>query len=164
MCVNILGNFGLTVSSIIPQFVQTGKWYDFFTGDSIIVSDVNAPISLGPGEYKLYSTVRLPSVNLILGVEDNFFHTEDNFIRVYPNPSGGEFNFLIKNDNPAPATIKIIDISGRLIKQIETNVSDPTIPVIWDGKTAGGTEAPDGLYIVQIRIGKRTGNIKIVKN
>jgi len=164
MCVNILGNFGVTQASIDPEFVQTGKWYDYFNDDSLTVTDVNMPISLDPGEYKLYSTVKLPSAKLILDVEDNIFHTKENFIIAYPNPSKEEFNFLVKTDNTASVSIMIVDISGRLIRQIETDISDSSIPVRWDGKTSSGTEAPAGLYLVQIKTGKRIGTIKVIKN
>jgi hypothetical protein len=58
----------------------------------------------------------------------------------------------------------IFDISGRLIRQIETDITDSSIPLRWDGKTASGKEASAGLYLVQIKTGKRIGNIKIVKN
>jgi flagellar hook assembly protein FlgD len=105
----------------------------------------------------------LPSAKLILDIEDNILPVNKNFIIAFPNPSK-EFNFIIKDAVPAPVSVKIFDISGRIIRQFETDITDSSIPVRWDGNTAGGLEAPSGLYLVKIKTGKRTGNIKIVKN
>ncbi len=49
-----LGNFNVKEGNITPDFYSTGTWYDYMTGDSITVTDVNASITLAPGEYKLY--------------------------------------------------------------------------------------------------------------
>ncbi len=163
MCVNILGNFGLTEKVIDPEFVQAGKWYDYFSGDSITVTDLNMPITLGAGDYKLYSTVRLPSANLILDVNDNVLSPEPHFITAYPNPSVGSFRFTLKDQEPSLVYLTVFDISGKQVRQIVTNVTNENDPLVWDGRTAGGSEVPAGLYIVQIRTGRRTGNIKIVK-
>jgi hypothetical protein len=164
MCVNILGNFGLTEAVIDPEFVQTGKWYEYFSGDSITVTNLNMPINLGAGEYKLYSTARLTPANIILDVNDNILSHERHFITAYPNPSGGPFRFTMNDQEPSPVYLTVFDISGNQVRQIVTNVTNENDPVIWDGRTASGTEVPAGLYIVQIKTGKRTGNIKIVKN
>ena len=41
----VLGNFDVTSDSINPYFQNTGWWYEFFTGDSLNVSDVNEMIT-----------------------------------------------------------------------------------------------------------------------
>jgi len=38
-----------------PGFSHTGTWYDYFTGNSIDVTDLNASIYLNAGEYHLYT-------------------------------------------------------------------------------------------------------------
>lgn len=164
MCVNILGNFGTAQASVNPEFVQTGKWYEYFSGDSITVSNVNAAVSLLAGEYRLYSTVRLPSSELILGIDDQVRQEGNDFITVYPNPSRAEFYFGIESSGQEPVTITIFDITGRMIMQIMTETSgDLSEPIIWDGKTSAGTEAAKGFYLVQIRTAHQRGTIKIIK-
>ena len=80
MKVNILGNFGITLSSIDPSFAQTGKWYEYFSGDSALMTNVNSLINLQPGEYRLYTTKKLPPVELILSVKDQELPEKDNFV------------------------------------------------------------------------------------
>ncbi len=55
----VLGNFGITASNLNPAFTQTGTWYDYFSGDSITVSDPNAAFGLAPGEWHIFTTTRL---------------------------------------------------------------------------------------------------------
>jgi hypothetical protein len=162
MKVNILGNFGVTPTTVFPAFQQAGKWYECFTGDSLIITDVNGQITFDAGEYRLYTTKRLPSSKLILGTEDLFLPEKDGLISVYPNPSENEFNFVIKNDFPESVTITIFDLTGRIIKQMKTRISGSEI-ITWDGKTGNGSEAPAGLYIVQIHSMRNTGTVKIIK-
>jgi len=164
MNVNILGNFGVTVSAINPLFSQPGKWYEYFTADSINVVSVNDQISLQPGEYRLYTTKKLESPRYILGVEDQKQAGKEHFVSVYPNPSSKIFNFEIKSPYPTPASVSIYDISGRMIRQLRTDISaDGIQSVAWDGKSANGSEASGGIYIVRIVTILRSETVKIIK-
>ncbi|MCX6334321.1 MAG: alpha-amylase family glycosyl hydrolase [Bacteroidia bacterium] len=160
----ILGNFGTTSADINPAFPVAGKWYEYFSGDSVTISNINGNLNFGPGEYRLYTTKRMPSSRILLDVEDHEITLNENFVTAYPNPSNGEFNFIIKNAVPAPVSITIFDLNGRMIRQFETEITDISVPIKWDGKTVSGYEAPAGLYFVQIRSALRSGNIKIIKN
>jgi hypothetical protein len=163
MKVNILGNFGITSNTIDPAFSQTGRWYEFFTDDSITVTNVNANFNFKPGEYRLYTTKKLPSPKLILGIEDHLLPVENDFVTVYPNPSADEFNIEIKNPVPEPVTIKIFDISGRFIREIKTSPGEGLQLVRWDGKYAAGNEVSPGIYLVRISTPQKTQIIKIIK-
>jgi len=55
----IIGNFDVTNKSITTQFTQTGNWYEYFTGEEKNVTATSESITLKPGEYKMYSTVKL---------------------------------------------------------------------------------------------------------
>jgi hypothetical protein len=160
----VMGNFGLTDANINPAFPVAGKWYEYFSGDSVTISNINEPFLFKPGEYRLYTTSKMPSYKILLDVEEHPIHQNDKFVYAYPNPSSTGFSFIISDALPAPVAVKIFDVSGRLIRGLETDITDSSIPVRWDGKSANGTQAPAGLYLVQVKTGKRIGIIKIVKN
>jgi hypothetical protein len=165
MDVNILGNFGVTASTINPQFTQPGIWYEYFSADSLNVINVSDQISLQPGEYRLYTTKKLESPRYILGVENLNQDLKEHFVTVYPNPSSEIFNFEIKSPYPTPASVSIYDISGRMIRQLRTNISSEGIQSVeWDGKLANGSEASGGIYIVHIATTVRFETVKIIKN
>jgi glycosidase len=76
----VIGNFGLNEEAIDPAFTQTGSWYDYFSGESIEVSNTNAPINLKPGEWYIYTTQRLSD-----GFPD-VVATYDNPVTITPYP------------------------------------------------------------------------------
>jgi hypothetical protein len=80
-----IGNFGITSVSTEMLLPETGKWYEFFTGDSLTVYNIQQPISLLPGGYKLYSTKKLttPKAITVAGKKTKF----GDEIRFYPNPA-----------------------------------------------------------------------------
>jgi hypothetical protein len=161
--VDILGNFGLIGSNINPAFPQTGKWYEYFTDDSITVTNVNDNMFFQPGEYRLYSTKRLPSLKILLDIEDLQIVSKEKLVTAYPNPSHESFNFVFKTESPVSVTITIYNLIGKIIRQIKTETTGSE-PVIWDGKTGNGSDAPEGIYLVQFRTLNKTVSIKIVKN
>ncbi|HED36995.1 MAG TPA: hypothetical protein ENI76_01915, partial [Ignavibacteria bacterium] len=90
MDVSIIGNFSVSQGSINPNFSKTGYWYDYFTSDSINVSNTTATITLAPGEFHIYTTVRLPKPDLdvVTGIKGskNTIVTEFKLSQNYPNP------------------------------------------------------------------------------
>jgi pullulanase/glycogen debranching enzyme len=54
-----LANFAVTTQSALPLFQHAGWWYEYFSGDSLNVTNGLAPISLAPGEYRIYTDVKL---------------------------------------------------------------------------------------------------------
>lgn len=55
----VVGNFGLATRSVSPSFTSTGKWYDYFSGDSLQVTSTTLPVSLKPGEWHIYTNTRM---------------------------------------------------------------------------------------------------------
>lgn len=53
--VTIVGNFGVEEQEIDPAFQETGVWYEFLANNlKYVVTDVNEPIVLAPGEYRIF--------------------------------------------------------------------------------------------------------------
>ncbi len=69
----LIGNFGLETAAIEPAFTQTGTWYDYFSGESINVTDPDAPIELKAGEWRIYTT-------------ESFSDGLPGVVEVYDNP------------------------------------------------------------------------------
>jgi len=83
MSVVVLGNFDIVEGDINPQFQSTGTWYNYWTGDSIVVADVNETINLQAGDYRLYTSKRLSKPNLV-GISDVETLQSSNIL--FPNP------------------------------------------------------------------------------
>lgn len=53
--VTVIGNFGVTEQEIIPNFQETGVWYEFLNGNlKYIVTSLEEPIILQPGEFRIF--------------------------------------------------------------------------------------------------------------
>ncbi|MEO5905987.1 MAG: hypothetical protein ABIQ11_04640, partial [Saprospiraceae bacterium] len=66
-----LVNFRVINSDINPKFQYAGTWYEYFTGDSIIVMDTQEKLTFGPGEYRIYTSKRItPPDGFFTGTKD----------------------------------------------------------------------------------------------
>jgi glycosidase len=163
MNVNILGNFGVTGSSINPAFPNSGKWYEYFTGDSITVADNAGPIDLQPGEFRLYTTKKLESAGLVTGIKDINPWVPETKITVYPNPSAGEFRFNIENETPGKLTVRVYDLSGRMIRDLSEYSPGGSRLITWDGRDSNGSDAAEGIYFVKFSSSVVSSTARIIK-
>ncbi|MFD1314824.1 alpha-amylase family glycosyl hydrolase [Namhaeicola litoreus] len=104
--ITILGNFGVTTQSITPNFQKTGTWYDLMTEATINVSNVSTPISLAPGEYKIYGSSQVTLSSEIF--------VNEQFSTLFPNPSTNFFRVGNEVDK-----VEIYDMLGRKVMQFE---------------------------------------------
>lgn len=115
MDVDIIGNFDVTSGSIDPEFPTTGKWYDYFSGDSLTIGNVDSLITLQPGEYHIYTTKRLSAPDLVLGTRE---HKIDNMsvFQIFPNPASGNISLKMDMKTATNGNISLYDLTGRKIK------------------------------------------------
>ncbi|HMG14600.1 MAG TPA: alpha-amylase family glycosyl hydrolase [Saprospiraceae bacterium] len=133
MNIAVLGNFDVKTASIDPQFQHTGWWYDYFSGDSIQVSNVNQLISLEAGEYHLYSDNKLatPELNPLVGT-----HEVENILEssVYPNPVNDVIHIDLNLLSSDALNVFIYDLSGKIlyrqdIKDLQGGEYELSIPL-----------------------------------
>ena len=111
----VLGNFDVVTQTATPAFHNTGTWYEYFTRDEMNVSDVNAGISLAPGEYRIYSNVELDTLEVGLS---NIIPAAFELKQNYPNPFNPvtTIDYVLTRD--ANVKLDIYDIKGRHIKTL----------------------------------------------
>lgn len=154
MDVLILGNFDVVSQDINPSFQNTGNWYEFYTGDTLNVTDTEELISLMPGEYRLYTNVKLdmPDIPLSIhtGINSNF-----RKVSVFPNPSSNFFYFHIENKELLNSELTIYNIQGQIVYNKMIN-ADEIIEY-------NASEVQNGIYFYQIVDGKNIFSGKIIK-
>ena len=151
MNVTIIGNFGTVDRTINPNFQNTGKWYDFFTGDSIEVNDTQAEITMTPGEFHIYSTVKLPTPEegIYTDVNDNgeIIPAEFTLMQNYPNPFNPSTVINYSLPESDFVTIKIFNALGQEVKTlISSEQSMGQHQINWDGKDNNSHLAASGIY------------------
>lgn len=163
MNVTVIGNFDVDFATGDPGFQHTGWWYDYFTGDSVNITDVNASILLEAGEYHLYTDVRLNKPELSLDLAEDF--VSDHGISSFPNPFYQSIRTSLSLERPESVSFRVRNMNGALIQTVVNNQTyQPGYHEIsWEGTDATGQEVAAGIYLLEIRIGTKSVFRKVIK-
>ncbi len=134
----IIGNFDVEQTSIAPAFQHTGEWYNYHTGSPYQVSDVDAIISLAPGESSVFidDSAYLPD-----GVSSTL--VDESAIYVGPNPTSGELRISIPDGThlaDPSYKLRLFGMDGRLILERE---------IVLPGSVEL-TDLPVGFYLLRL--------------
>lgn len=154
MNVIVLGNFDVSSGLVGGDFHNTGWWYEYFTGDSINVTDTGEIIELGAGEYRIYTSERLAVPDIPLTVEDVYDKNYDRWFTIYPNPVD-DMLFIDLNEDYYGRTvdINILDISGRTVYSA-AGFSDSSFDI---------STLPRGMYFIRLTTSGRTATQRFIK-
>ena len=116
---------------------------------------VGLPFQLGEGGEVTSLTPGSGLVVSALGADDLVRDMEIQPSPFTPNGDGindvATIGFsLFRVFEPRPVTVRIATLAGREVKRFEQNLLGGRRWVQWDGRDAGGTLVPPGLYIVQV--------------
>ncbi|MEI7499849.1 MAG: alpha-amylase family glycosyl hydrolase [Bacteroidota bacterium] len=119
MDATVIGNFDVANQNVVPNFTKTGMWYEFFTGDSLNVTNTGASIDFKAGEYRIYTTVKIPKP-VFTGLDEDIIlqALKNQHVGVYPNPSGGLFNFVVNLPSKSLVEVTIYNMYGREVKKV----------------------------------------------
>jgi len=104
----IVANFDVTTQSVATGFQYTGTWYNLMDNTTINVADVNAPISLAAGEYRIYGNKQ---ANLAIADFE-----KGNSVNLYPNPVSDYFTL-----NVTATKVQVYSVTGQLVKSFATH-------------------------------------------
>ncbi|MEP6646154.1 MAG: alpha-amylase family glycosyl hydrolase [Saprospiraceae bacterium] len=142
MDATVIANFRIINSDVIPDFQHTGTWYEYFTGDSIEVTDTQKRITFGPGEYRVYTSQRIvPPGGFFTGIRDISFQQ----IALYPNLVGDDP--AVYGSLPEQSKIEQItlaDMAGKILKTSYDQNDGDFLIHLPEGLTYG-------MYIIQIQ-------------
>ena len=112
----VLTNYRVINSDVIPKFPYTGTWYEYFSGDSIQVLDTEERITFLPGEYRIYSSLKVDTPDDFITSTRNVRVAE---ARIYPNIISENRQLVIEVPKPENIiSLTVYDIAGQLV---ETN-------------------------------------------
>ena len=161
MKVCILGNFDIVSANVTPYFQNTGWWYEYFTGDSQYVSNTSATINFQPGEYRLYTSEKLPPPDLgNVGISDAENEAALQLFN-YPNPFSGQTTIDFYLPESGNATLEIFDLFGKQVKLIAEKVFAPG----WYTVNLSSDNLADGIYFCSLSSEKfrRTIQIEVLR-
>jgi 1,4-alpha-glucan branching enzyme len=141
----VVANFDVFPRTVVPNFSRTGTWYDFVNnnnGLAITSSNQNTPLSLQPGEYRVYT-----STPLAMPLSNNDFTAVDNpTITLFPNPATTAFA-LSENVE----SVVIYNVSGQEVLSFNTTL-----------ETYDVSSLESGIYFVKASTGGQVTNLKLM--
>ena len=155
----IAGNFNVVSGTVNVNFTQTGKWYDYLTGDSIVVSNTNTTLNYLPGEYHVYLNQRIsPPENQYGGTTSGIVESSNiqPSIEVYPNPFSNEVTIELSNKDFGSAQIELLDMAGRCVWK-QTNTCSKSFII-------QGNDLPQGVYFCRVILSGKTFTTKVIKH
>lgn len=137
----VLSNFNVTAQAITPDFPSTGTWYNLMDNTPIDVTNPTAPITLQPGEFRIYG-----NQTVVLGTEENVL--EDTAL--YPNPTSDMFAI-----NIAASKVEVYALTGQLVKTFNNTEAFDTYDV---------SNLNTGIYLVKVtNQDNRQSTLKLIK-
>ena len=158
--VTVLGNFNVVAENVVPNFQRTGKWYDYLSGDSITVTNTQTAINMLPGEYHVYTSVKLarPPMGYIAGTTGTQDFTDlVNQFSVYPNPSVSGRVFVGFNLRKHSSVMwEVYNLAGQKItgSALQKRAAGSYQETIT-------TDLPNGVYMVRLSVDGVTATEKL---
>lgn len=150
MNVAIVGNFDVVQRTTTPNFQNTGWWYNYFYGDSFNVSNTQMTITLQPGEFRIYTTKKLPTPEpgLLTSVEysDEILPDKFELYQNYPNPFNPVTHITYDLPVDTRVQLKIYDALGR---EVVTLVDEFQKAGVYN-KTFDASGLASGVYVYRI--------------
>ena len=120
----VIANTDVQSISTNDVFPNLGKWYDFFTGNELNVTDLGFKYQLQPGQFHIFTNYALPKpeANLVPWTLTNVLANEEEqnqAIKVYPNPTKDFIQIEIPEFTKGIFSLKINDLMGRNLSEIE---------------------------------------------
>jgi len=156
----VMGNFDISTQSFSLEFPSSGKWYEYFTQDSIDLTSTTVNFSFAPGEYRLYTSKRIISHDIFPeDIDDISINTGNESIVIWPNPNNGSFEVAFNCRKSESVTISIFSIVGQ--KVYEQRIDKPTFGINTTNIDLDSDLSP-GVYLVRLQTGRQISTGKII--
>ena len=95
-------------------------------------------------------------IGTLLGVDAERAGEAGLRLRAEPNPSPGAVLLTVEADAAGEQRLDVLDVQGRLVCRLAGGWYGRGIrQVQWDGRDASGARAPAGVYLIDLRAGRR---------
>lgn len=118
-----------------------------------MVSNATAPITFAPGEWHIYSDVKLEKAAFM---ELEELREPLKPFALYPNPSEGELDFLVDFAEGVEVRWELTDLNGKSVRKAQF------VSELLEVKKLDFTQLPSGVYMLNIQAGSEWFVEKII--
>ncbi len=118
-----IANFDVVPQTIGASFLGPGTYYDYFTGESFEIAGTGEDFPLAPGDYRLLTSERLPSPEMLSSTGSRPPLRPLNTIvevNVYPNPTRGTVKITVSDGSVGRLSVELFNSVGQLVGQDES--------------------------------------------
>ncbi len=153
----VVANFDVDYRFATPPFHHTGTWYNYFSGDSLQLSDLNMQIVLAPGEFRLYTTSKLATPDFV-GL-DEAGEGRLPLMNVFPNPVSDVIFVEVKLEETASLALELLSLDGQLLQRSEKGLFHPGTARL---SLSEWNRLQTGVYFIRLDTGSRYVTKKLV--
>ncbi len=146
----VLGNFDVKAGNITPDFYNTGKWYEFFSNDSLNVTSTSAAISLNAGEYRIYTNYKLPYPYQV-----DSSPAGNTSVLITPNPVTEICDIKITCQGLTACHADLFDLNGKFVETLFNGQMNNTLSLKWKPTVSG-------VYVLKVVTGNQVTITKII--
>jgi glycosidase len=146
----VLGNFDVVSKDVTPGFPHIGTWYDYMSGDSLIVTNTGVKLNFKPGEYRLYLSEKVVNPYSVPLVANEPFS-----VIIAPNPVKDISQILINSTGTGFCEVNDYNIAGIELGTIYKGPITSMLQLPW-------TPKEKGIHILRIRIGDKVVTRKVI--
>jgi len=149
LSVTVVGNFDVVTQTVVPAFQSAGTWYNYLAGTSRMVTDVNAPLTLQPGEYAVYTSKPVSSsTGTVLAARPQA--TAAFRLTAFPSPAVGAATLHYELPAAASVSVTICNVLGATVATVPTAGRQAAGPHDLAVPTAN---LANGVYLVCLQAG-----------
>ncbi len=107
----VLANFRTRSIDVDPKFPYDGTWYEYFTGEELVVTNVNDVLAFLPGDYRIYTSEKIiPPGGFVLSQKAMIINEKN----IYPNPLDGNTLFIDTEYSDKVVLVELLDVAGHI--------------------------------------------------
>lgn len=161
LTVQLFGNFGLTDIQGNLTFPSPGTWYNYFTGEEVVVSGNSLQQRLRPNEFFLFTNKKLPIPQGQILMEDLITSIDPsapdskNFV-LYPVPAQDRLNVKVP-DGFTAFRFRCLDVTGKVMAEGKHSLGGDILQLDLKDFNAG-------LYIFEINDNRNVIRKRFIKH
>jgi hypothetical protein len=162
--VSVIGNFGVTAVDANIAFSRTGDWYDYISGATRSVGNTTEGIRLEPGEFKVFTTSRLPTppIGITTDIDDNDSRSDLPTVTAltgnYPNPFNPTTEIRYLKSEIGPIRLSFYDLLGREVAVLVNGVQAAGQYEV----TFNASSLSSGVYLIRMQAGAQSFTRKMM--
>ncbi|HOY18279.1 MAG TPA: alpha-amylase family glycosyl hydrolase [Haliscomenobacter sp.] len=145
----VAGNFGVSSSSFTVNFPAAGKWYNYFTRDSITVNGTSQTINFQAGQYNLWTSRKLPNAPALILTSTREELKARHQLEVFPNPTQGAIQVRFTLPEAEWVKVQLFNNLGQVVATLaQGQMGAGPQQVQWKEKLS------TGLYYLRMQVGR----------